>query len=565
MKTSRIAPFCVMFMVVSLSTSAAARAGDRLWMTDFEAAKAKAKDEKKMLLLEFTGSDWCGPCMALKADVLDKHASDNEFLKQTVFVEVDFPHGKKQSDELKAQRKKLCDLYGAGRSFPEILLLDSDGKLIARVVGYDGKAEPYLEHLVECPKIWKSIPQWRSKLEKAQGLDRAKLLDQLFEAYGKLQTPVTEMSDWPKEIVSLDPENKCGLRDKYVFGASMLEADQLFEKRKIPEAVAVLRKVKHIGGLTDEQRNDYSRKLERYENLAKALEDYWKLKASVAKAKGLDRVRLLDQLVQQALNVSAWAYGCPCIEAFDPGMTFKAWSQEIIALDPDNKSGLKPKHEVELADIEAQELRAEKKLVEIVAVLHKARKIKGLTKELRHEVEFLIGGFEPAGNALETYLKLAPGLEKAKGLERAKLLDQMLTAFQEFRDYNVDVTPFPDKQAWLKEIISLDIENETGLRNKAQFALMRLELPNIEDTNEQLALVEKVLALPGIITPDQMQDGWTAKGEIYFKQKKFTESRDSFKKALEIDPKNKRSSGIKTWFPAIEEELKKAAEQSKNK
>jgi tetratricopeptide (TPR) repeat protein len=534
-----------------------------LWMTDFEAAKAKAKAEKKMLLLEFTGSDWCGPCMALKADILDKHASDNEFLKQTVLVEVDFPHEKKQSEELKAQNKKLRDLYQAGKNFPEVLLLDSDGKLIARYMGFDPDVERYLKHLAECPGIWKSIPQWRSELEKAQGLDRVRLLDKLIDAYDKLQTPVKEMSDWRKEIVSLDPENQSGLMDKYIVSISMSEADRLFEERKIPEAVAVLHKVKHIEGLTDEQREGYSYKLKKYENLAKALEVYWELKARMTKAEGLERVKLLDQLVDKASYVSYWAYGCPCIEAFDPNVTYQALSQEVIALDPDNKSGLKPKHEVNLARIERNELFNQHKLIEIIPVYHKALKIKGLNDELRREVEFLIGRFARAGEAQESYLKHARDLEKAQGLERAKLLDQMLAEFELFKEWNFqDLTPFPDKQAWLKEIISLDPKNESGLKNKAEFALMRLELPTIEDANEKLARVEKVLALSGTITPDQMQDGWTAKGEIYFGQKKFAESRDYFKKALEIDPKNQRCSGIKTWFPAIEEEMKKAAGQS---
>ena len=59
--------FCIAFIGLAVSASA----GDG-WMTDFEAAKVKAKAENKPMLLSFTGSDWCPPCMALKKNVFQK-------------------------------------------------------------------------------------------------------------------------------------------------------------------------------------------------------------------------------------------------------------------------------------------------------------------------------------------------------------------------------------------------------------------------------------------------------------------------------------------------------------
>ena len=76
------------------------RAAEDLWQTDFKAAQAKAKGEKKYLLVDFTGSDWCGWCIKLHNEVFDKESFKTVAPKQFVLVELDFPQQKKQADEL---------------------------------------------------------------------------------------------------------------------------------------------------------------------------------------------------------------------------------------------------------------------------------------------------------------------------------------------------------------------------------------------------------------------------------------------------------------------------------
>ena len=80
-----------------------------LWQTDFAAAKAKAKAENKLLLVDFTGSDWCGWCMKLVAEVFSKDAFKTEAPKKFVLVELDYPTPakKKQSAELQKQNEGL--------------------------------------------------------------------------------------------------------------------------------------------------------------------------------------------------------------------------------------------------------------------------------------------------------------------------------------------------------------------------------------------------------------------------------------------------------------------------
>jgi thioredoxin-related protein len=127
-------------------------ASDDTWLTSLPKAMEQAKTEKKMVLLDFTGSDWCPPCKNLHKTVLtseefSKFAKDN-----LVLVELDFPKSKPQSDELKAANKELSKKYGI-RGYPTIIVLDAEGKELFRKVGYGGtSAADYVAELAKLKK-----------------------------------------------------------------------------------------------------------------------------------------------------------------------------------------------------------------------------------------------------------------------------------------------------------------------------------------------------------------------------------------------------------------------------
>ena len=116
------------------------------WLSDLEEAKKIAKAEKKVILLLFTGSDWCGPCISLKKEVLDQKkftAVTNDF----VLVELDYPRKTEQSAQVKAKNSGLYFAFGI-EGFPTIMLLDAEGAPFARKVGYqDGDPVKYLAQL----------------------------------------------------------------------------------------------------------------------------------------------------------------------------------------------------------------------------------------------------------------------------------------------------------------------------------------------------------------------------------------------------------------------------------
>ena len=108
------------------------------WGTDFEKAKQTAKEENKYILLNFSGSDWCGPCIRLHKEIFENEAFKIMADASLVLINADFPRMKKNqlSKELQKQNDHLADLYNADGVFPVTLLLTPDGKVIEKWLGY---------------------------------------------------------------------------------------------------------------------------------------------------------------------------------------------------------------------------------------------------------------------------------------------------------------------------------------------------------------------------------------------------------------------------------------------
>src|ERR1017187_8747649 len=110
-------------------------AADSTWLTDLPAAQAQAKSDSKIVLLDFTGSDWCGWCIKLKKETLDTPAFQDYAAKNVVLVELDYPHHHEQPDALKTANAALQTQYKIG-GFPTLVVLDKNGREIGRQEGY---------------------------------------------------------------------------------------------------------------------------------------------------------------------------------------------------------------------------------------------------------------------------------------------------------------------------------------------------------------------------------------------------------------------------------------------
>lgn len=111
------------------------------WTTDYKAALAQAKTEKKLVLLDFTGSDWCGYCKLLDKEVFTQ-ASFKDFAdKNYIEVTVDFPRSKTLPDDVKQQNDALGNQFKI-EGYPTLIVLNADGTELGRQVGYDPGSGP---------------------------------------------------------------------------------------------------------------------------------------------------------------------------------------------------------------------------------------------------------------------------------------------------------------------------------------------------------------------------------------------------------------------------------------
>ena len=112
--------------------SSAAADGKPGWLTNYKQAQEEAKSGKKMMLMNFTGSDWCGWCIKLDREVFSKPEFKEYASKNLVLMEIDFPRAKKLSETEKSQNEQLAEQHQV-QGFPTIVVMNSDGKKIGEL------------------------------------------------------------------------------------------------------------------------------------------------------------------------------------------------------------------------------------------------------------------------------------------------------------------------------------------------------------------------------------------------------------------------------------------------
>ncbi|WP_262711236.1 thioredoxin family protein [Aquimarina algicola] len=107
-----------------------------------EIAKKISKKEHKPILMYFSGSDWCKPCMMLQEDFFDSFEF-KKFTDSFVFLYLDFPRNSDLiSTERKIENSKLLELYNKNKQFPLINILNSKGKVLDKISGYSSLRDP---------------------------------------------------------------------------------------------------------------------------------------------------------------------------------------------------------------------------------------------------------------------------------------------------------------------------------------------------------------------------------------------------------------------------------------
>lgn len=119
------------------------------WLTDMDAAQKQAKEENKLILVDFTGSDWCIWCIRLEEEVFAKSEFQEYAKDKFVFLMLDFPKDKKKVSEETANKNKEHKEKFKIKGFPTILLLNAEGNEVARTGYKRGGPENYIAHLKE--------------------------------------------------------------------------------------------------------------------------------------------------------------------------------------------------------------------------------------------------------------------------------------------------------------------------------------------------------------------------------------------------------------------------------
>ncbi len=111
------------------------------WLTDFDVAKKEATKSNEFILISFSGSDWCIPCIKMEKELFESESFVNYAAKNLVLVKADFPRLKKNklSKEQTTQNEQLADKYNPKGNFPYTVLVNKEGQIIKQWEGLPSK------------------------------------------------------------------------------------------------------------------------------------------------------------------------------------------------------------------------------------------------------------------------------------------------------------------------------------------------------------------------------------------------------------------------------------------
>ncbi|MCP4460347.1 MAG: thioredoxin family protein [Cytophagales bacterium] len=133
-------------LLVFTSFGFVAPVDDVVWVTDYEQAFIKARNENKHVLINFTGSDWCGWCKKLDREVFSQ-AEFKEYAEENlVLLKLDFPRRTHQPQDVKIKNSNYARKFSVA-GFPTILIAQANQRVVLRTGYKSGGAEKYIKHI----------------------------------------------------------------------------------------------------------------------------------------------------------------------------------------------------------------------------------------------------------------------------------------------------------------------------------------------------------------------------------------------------------------------------------
>lgn len=221
-------------------------AGGEGWTHDFEAAKKQAAAEKKDLLLDFTGSDWCMPCGMLEKEVFSQEAFKTAAKEKFVLVELDFPKDpSKQPAEIVKQNNDLQAKY-LPSGYPTVILCSSDGKPYAAKSGYvEGGPAKFLELLESLRGNKVKMDDGFAAASKLEGKAKAQAIIDALKGSG---IPAGSFNSFYKEqmdqVKASDPNDEVGFfkaaNNEEKFNALQAKLVEMLTSGKNKEMIAMV-------------------------------------------------------------------------------------------------------------------------------------------------------------------------------------------------------------------------------------------------------------------------------------------------------------------------------------
>lgn len=188
------------------------------WSTDLDAARTRAAAEGKSVLIDFTGSDWCGYCIQLKKNVFDTPEFEAFAKDKFLFVEIDVPQNVSRiGEELYNKNQQLCKQYKIA-GFPTIMLMTPEGYVIGGFVGGANMAR-----VKDCLNTAQANAEKVVAAQKLQGSEKAKLLAEVHASLARDLKPANTLM--VQAIAEADVDNVTGMKDMAQAAAQMEELE----------------------------------------------------------------------------------------------------------------------------------------------------------------------------------------------------------------------------------------------------------------------------------------------------------------------------------------------------
>lgn len=164
------------------------------WTDDYDAALRWATAQNKLVLADFSGSDWCGWCKRLDKEVFDTDEFRAGAKDKYILLMIDTPRDQSLlSETAKKQNPELVEKYRV-EGFPTVLLLDAKGEVIFRT-GYEkGGPVKYLKMLEEEVKFGPDIKRYIKPIEDVLNRHDDEMQKEMEAIRGKVEEACPEVS-----------------------------------------------------------------------------------------------------------------------------------------------------------------------------------------------------------------------------------------------------------------------------------------------------------------------------------------------------------------------------------